>query len=300
LEFSPAIPICSGIMLDIPSKRRLLAASATAFAALAVSAPAQADELTDLINAYRAAPGSCAGQAATPAPALQPEAALARVEVGAGTFLESALKALGYRAEHAEAISATGPPDARAALDFIQQKYCGKLLSQEFSAIGTAHRGNQWQVVLARPLVFPALPGWEEAGQQILVEVNHARARARSCGEQAFAPAPPVTWSRQLGLAALGHSANLAKGHYFSHVEKDGSTPADRATRAGYPWRLVGENIASGNRTPQEAVQAWLDSPGHCANLMNPGFTEMGAAYAIDPHSENRTPYWTQVFGRPR
>jgi uncharacterized protein YkwD len=83
-------------------------------------------------------------------------------------------------------------------------------------------------------------------------------------------------------------------------VEKDGSTPADRATRAGYPWRLVGENIASGNRTPQEAVQAWLDSPGHCANLMNPGFTEMGAAYAIDPHSENQTPYWTQVFARPR
>jgi uncharacterized protein YkwD len=291
-------------MLHIPSKRRLMAASATALAALAASnapaTPAQADELTDLINAYRAAPGSCAGQAAAPAPALQPEKALARVEVGAGTFLESALKALGYRAERAEAISVTGPPDARAALDFIRQKYCGKLLSQEFSAIGTAQRGNGWQVVLARPLVFPTLPDWEEAGQQVLVEVNRARARARSCGERAFAPAPPVAWNRQLGLAALGHSTNLARGHYFSHVEKDGSTPADRATRAGYPWRLVGENIASGNRTPQEAVQAWLDSPGHCANLMNPGFTEMGAAYAIDPRNENQTPYWTQVFGRPR
>jgi uncharacterized protein YkwD len=298
LEFSPAIPICSGIMSHISRKRRLLAASLISLPALTV--PAHADELANLINAYRAAPGSCAGQAAAPAPALQPEAALARVEVGAGTFLESALKALGYRAERAEAISVTGPQDARAALDFILQTYCGKLLSPEFSAIGTAHRGNQWQVVLARPLVFPTLPGWEDAGQQILGEVNRARARARTCGGQAFAPAPPVAWNRQLGLAALGHSANLARGHYFSHVEKDGSTPADRATRAGYPWRLVGENIASGNRTPQEAVHAWLDSPGHCANLMNPGFTEMGAAYAIDPHSENQTPYWTQVFARPR
>ena len=154
--------------------------------------------------------------------------------------------------------------------------------------------------MLANPLVLPDLPGWEEAGQQVLVGVNRARAQARTCGTQAFAPAPPVSWNQQLGLAALGHSTNMAEGHYFSHTEKNGSQPADRVTRAGYAWRLVGENIASGNRTPQDAVQAWLDSPGHCANIMNPGFMEMGAAYAINPGNENRTPYWTQVFAKPR
>jgi uncharacterized protein YkwD len=62
----------------------------------------------------------------------------------------------------------------------------------------------------------------------------------------------------------------------------------------------VGENIASGQRTVEDAVASWLDSPGHCANIMNPAFTDMGAAYAIDPRNRNRTAYWTQVFGTPR
>ena len=265
--------------------------------AMSDAAPA-ADPLTDLINAYRALPTGCGGRAAVPA--LAPEPALAQVRIGPGTFLESALGNLGYRAAQAEAISLTGPQDAHAAMTVLQEKYCAKLLSTEFSAIGSARSGNEWQVVLAQPVVFPELPGWEEAGQQILAGVNRARAQARTCGTQAFAPAPPVTWNGRLALAALGHSSNMAEVRYFSHNEKDGSDPADRATRAGYTWRLVGENIASGNRSPQEAVQAWLDSPGHCANIMNPGFTEMGAAYAINPANENRTPYWTQVFAKPR
>jgi uncharacterized protein YkwD len=48
-----------------------------------------------------------------------------------------------------------------------------------------------------------------------------------------------------------------------------------------------------------QVVSDWLGSPGHCANIMNPAFTEMGAAYAVNPANENRTPYWTQMFGRP-
>jgi uncharacterized protein YkwD len=267
-------------------------------AALLAPAAAHADDLADLVNAYRADPADCGGRPAVPP--LVPEAALARVEVGTGTFLESALRQLGYRAERAEAISLTGPHDAQAAMAVLRQRYCAKLLDPGLSAIGSARRGNAWQVVLAHPLVFPDLPGWEAAGAQILDGVNRARAQPRTCGTQSFAAAPPVVWNKRLGLAALAHSSNMAEGHYFSHREKDGSDVAARATRAGYSWRAVGENIASGNRTPQEAVAAWLDSPGHCANIMHPGFTEMGAAYAIAPDNENRTPYWTQVFARPR
>jgi len=266
-------------------------------AALAQPAPAHPDQLAALINAYRAAPAGCGGRAAVPALTLEP--ALSQVRIGAGTFLESALRGLGYRAEQAEAISLTGVQDAQAAMDVLREKFCAKLLDPDVSAIGTAHSGSAWQIVLARPMVFPDLPGWEEAGQQILAEVNRARAQARHCGTEAFAAAPPVSWNGKLALAALGHSSHMAEGRYFSHQEPDGSLPADRALRAGYLFRVVGENIASGNRTPQDAVAAWIDSPGHCANLMNPAFTEMGAAYAINPRNENRTPYWTQVFGTP-
>jgi uncharacterized protein YkwD len=51
-------------------------------------------------------------------------------------------------------------------------------------------------------------------------------------------------------------------------------------------------------RSPEEAMAGWLDSPGHCANLMDPSFTEMGAGYAVNPNSKAGTAYWTQVFGR--
>lgn len=276
-----------------------LTAGAAAVLAFALGAPAQAqtDELANLINAYRAAPGSCAGRPALVAPRLAPVTALAQVRVGTGTFLESALERLGYQAEQAESLSVTGPPDASAAMDALRDKYCDHLLSNAFSAIGTAHHGNEWQVVLARPLVFPVLPESQQAGQELVTLVNAARAQPRTCGTQSFGAAGPVTWNPALAEAALGHSADMAKRHYFSHKEPGGSMPADRATRAGYRWTRVGENIASGQHSVGEVMTSWLDSPGHCANIMNPGFTEMGAAYVIDPANRNHTPFWTQVFG---
>jgi uncharacterized protein YkwD len=69
--------------------------------------------------------------------------------------------------------------------------------------------------------------------------------------------------------------------------------------RKGYAWRQVGENIAAGQGSAQQAVSAWLSSPPHCANLMNPNHREMGAAYAVNANS-NSTIYWTQVFATPR
>jgi uncharacterized protein YkwD len=271
--------------------------------AAAVAAPSAAarggDELAGLINAYRAVPGSCAGRAAAPAGPLAPEAALSALRIGAGTFLESALKTSGYAAERAEAISVTGPEDAQAAMAVLREKYCGTLLSGEFSAVGTARRGNEWQVVLAHPLIIPALPAPAQMREEMLALVNQARATPRGCGGQAFGAAPPLAWNAALADAALGHSTDMAARHYFNHQEPGGSTPADRATRAGYRWSRISENIASGEHTVGQAVADWLDSPGHCANIMNPALTEMGAAYAVDPANENRTPYWTQMFGRP-
>jgi uncharacterized protein YkwD len=67
----------------------------------------------------------------------------------------------------------------------------------------------------------------------------------------------------------------------------------------GYQYRSTGENIAAGQTTPEDAMAAWLKSPEHCANLMEPAFTDMGVAYAVDPNSDMGV-YWTQTFGRPR
>jgi uncharacterized protein YkwD len=276
-----------------------LAAALAAVSFAVAAAPAHADELANLINAWRAASGTCDGRPAAPVGRLAVEPALSRIRIGPGTFLESALQDAGYAAAHAEAITVSGPPDARAALEAIGQPYCRTLRAAEFAAIGTAHVGAEWQVVLARPVVIPPLPDWPVVGQDILALVNAARARPRTCGTQAFGPAGPLAWNPLLGRAALAHSTDMAQKHYFNHEQPDGSLPADRATAAGYRWVRVGENIASGQRTPEEAVASWLGSPGHCANIMNPAFTEMGAAYAINPRNRNRTAYWTQVFGTP-
>jgi uncharacterized protein YkwD len=269
-------------------------------ACAALPALARADELASLVNAYRAAPLQCAGAPAAPVPPLATEGALARVRIRSGTFLESALSRQGYESDRAEAITVTGPDDAAAAMDVLRQQYCGKLLSGEFSAIGTAHMGKEWQVVLAHPLILPALPDWQQAGRELVGLVNAARAQGRTCGGERFGPAGPLAWNPALAQAALAHSTDMATRRYFNHIEPNGSTPADRAARAGYRWLRVGENIASGQHSVQEAMTSWLDSPGHCANIMNPGFTEMGAAYAVRADSRVRTPYWTQVFGTAR
>jgi uncharacterized protein YkwD len=268
---------------------------------LAGSAHAQNDtRLVALINALRATPGECGGARASPAPALASHPLLARVRIGPGAFPEYELERVGYHPAQVEIIFTRGAPDAEGVLASIRQPYCRVLRNPAYTDIGAFRQGsgqeNEWTIVLARPLLPLTLPGQAVAGREILDAVNAARAVPRNCGERAFAAAPPVAWNDALGAAALEHSRDMAAHRHFAHEGSDGSLVAGRATRAGYDWRLVGENIASGQPSAREAVAGWIESPGHCANLMNPAFTDMGAGYEI---SRARLPgfvYWTQVF----
>ncbi len=126
----------------------------------------------------------------------------------------------------------------------------------------------------------------------MLVAVNSLRAEGHYCGGDYFAPAEPLAWNGALESAARRHTEDMAEHEYFDHRGRDGSTVGDRVSREGYEWRRVGENIARYQQTVLEVVEDWADSPGHCANLMNPGFVEMGAA-EVDL-------YWTHVLGNPR
>lgn len=126
----------------------------------------------------------------------------------------------------------------------------------------------------------------------MLGAVNALRAEGRTCGGETFGPAEPLAWNGQLGAAAQRHSEDMAEHGHFSHTGTDGSSVGDRASAAGYEWRRVGENIARYQQTVGEVVADWAESPGHCANLMDPNYTEFGAA-ELDR-------YWTQVFGHPR
>lgn len=127
---------------------------------------------------------------------------------------------------------------------------------------------------------------------EMLDAVNAARVRGQTCGETRYAPAPPLVWNGRLEAAAAQHTGDMAARDFFGHEGSDGSRPGDRATRAGYPWRVVGENIARYQTTVPEVVGDWVESPGHCRTLMDPRFTEMGAA--------SDAGFWTQLFGLAR
>jgi uncharacterized protein YkwD len=128
--------------------------------------------------------------------------------------------------------------------------------------------------------------------------VNDVRARGIHCGDELFGPAPPMTLSGTLAGVALGHASDMAEKNYFEHVDPAGHSPADRVRAVGYSEKLVGENIAFGPKSVDEVVQGWLDSPGHCENIMDPRFAEMGLGLAAG--RAKRGLYWVQVLAEPR
>jgi Ca2+-binding RTX toxin-like protein len=109
-----------------------------------------------------------------------------------------------------------------------------------------------------------------------------------------------LTLNSELSNTAQWHSQDMALQDYFSHTGKNGSTPWDRAELFGYSSTAMGENIAAGQTTPESVVEGWKNSPGHRANMLNAGFTEIGVGYdflASDTGSVNYSHYWTQFFG---
>lgn len=106
-----------------------------------------------------------------------------------------------------------------------------------------------------------------------------------------------LAWDDRLFAAARAHSDDMATQDYFSHTSLDGRTPGDRITAAGYPWNACGENIAAGYSTPEAAMQAWMNSPGHRANILSSTFCDIGVGYAYAPPTTYQH-YWTQDFGR--
>lgn len=192
-----------------------------------------------------------------------------------------------------------GYSGAAAVAKGVAATACGPLLANELSHAGWYSQGDKAWVILAQAFA-PPLPADEPAIQAlVLALVNQARSQPRPCGERPFAAAGPLRLNAQLSTIAAGHAEDMARHGYFSHTGRDGSQPAERATRGGYAWRSVGENLAAGQMSAEEAVQGWLKSPGHCANLMQAEFTEMGLAYAVNLQAAAGI-YWAQLFGRPR
>jgi uncharacterized protein YkwD len=118
-------------------------------------------------------------------------------------------------------------------------------------------------------------------GAQVVDLVNAARADA-GCGA--------LRVDDRLVAAAQAHSDDMAAQDYFSHTSLDGRSFADRVLAAGYP-SPGGENIAQGQQGAQAVHDAWMNSEGHRANILNCAFTAIG----VGLHADTWT--WTQNFG---
>ncbi|CAF0983256.1 unnamed protein product [Rotaria sordida] len=110
--------------------------------------------------------------------------------------------------------------------------------------------------------------------------INTARKVNRTCGETFYAAAAGLEWNDKLGVAAQKHSQSMVDHDYFEHTGIDGSSPEDRIEREKYSTDCFnGENIAGGT-DPEDTVNRWLKSEGHCANIMNPDSKAIGIGYA--------------------
>jgi uncharacterized protein YkwD len=109
----------------------------------------------------------------------------------------------------------------------------------------------------------------------------------------------PFELSTILSGAAQAHAEDMVQNSYFDHVGLDGSSPADRAQRAGYPSGFVGENIAAGNELPEAVFEQWINSPGHRDNMLNENYTEVGVGGVLHAPQTENSHYWVLVLGNP-
>ena len=98
-----------------------------------------------------------------------------------------------------------------------------------------------------------------------------------------------------LNTAAMAHAVDMVDNGYLSHTNLDGMTPGDRATAAGYDWDFMAENIAQGFMSESSVVQAWMDSPAHRDNMVDPrasvfGLGRDGSTWVLMLGSPDDTP----------
>ena len=104
----------------------------------------------------------------------------------------------------------------------------------------------------------------------------------------------PLQWHDGLANIAYAHSKDMHDRQFFSHNNPDGQTPFDRIKAYGLSYRRAAENIAAGQKTPEEVMQGWMNSSGHRANILDPNLTSLGVGYYKG--SVGYQTYWTQVF----
>jgi len=140
------------------------------------------------------------------------------------------------------------------------------------------------------------------ASPRIVPSSARAAASPLPPSDASVSPArPALRWNPRLAQAARRHAGAMARTGRFDSVGPDGTTVRDRVTATGYRWAAIGENLAAGHASLDDALAAWLESPAHCDALLDARFTEYGLARVTpDASDDPLAVYWTLVLARPR
>jgi uncharacterized protein YkwD len=264
--------------------------------ALALPGLARADVIDAVNNVRRS---GCPGHASVATLAHSAHLDTVARELAGGAELRAAEQTAGYHAASSFSVSVSGVPPTGDVRALIARQFCREMLNPAFREIGIYQRGTQVWIALAEPFAPPKSAAHTEIEGRILELVNAARAQPRRCGATSFAAAPALSLNETLNHAARDYAEVMAHYGYMEHTGPDGSSPAQRVSRAGYHWRETGENLARGIMSADAVVDGWLHSPEHCANLMDGAYTEIGVGYAVNPHDDAGV-YWALEFGRPQ
>lgn len=137
--------------------------------------------------------------------------------------------------------------------------------------------------------------------ERVVEETNAARATPTDCGQYGTIPAAQaLVLDPELSKAAQVHAEDMAANDFMAHEGSDGSDFVVRIERTNFQGQPLGENVAAGQQSAAEVVAAWVDSDGHCRNIMNGEATKIGVGYALTDRTDGdtRPPYWVQVFAK--
>jgi len=146
---------------------------------------------------------------------------------------------------------------------------------------------NPALIYAGQKLNIPVLDDVKALENQVVKLVNAERAKRGL---------HPLKANWQLSRVARYKSQDMAKLGYFSHTFPTYGSRFMMMEKVGVRFSAAGENIAKGQRTPQEVMNGWMNSPGHRANILSPSYTEIGVGYAKSRTGVN---HWTQMFIKP-
>lgn len=288
---------------------RLLCIVALLFAAPALAAEEPAREAVAALNAARTARGlapvterrELMRAARAHADDLARDGGLAR---STGPALRDRFERAGYVPADVQALVTFGYPSADLLVEVAlgEELHAGILLDPDVGEIGVGYDagpfrnaegqtfGHAWVILLSKTRFQPV----PDAVEGLLAAINRAR------GERGL---PPVAPAVELAAAAMDHARDMVARGFVAHRSPDGGQPADRARRRRYDFRVIGENLAAGLRSPEDVVQGWTDSPGHAAIMYGADFREVGVGYLAGPVVEAKRSHghvWVAVFGTRR